>query len=475
MRVAQRHKKKYAFLGVVGAVGYMGYRAYCALNDEMRRLEERFRKMASDDPSWIGADAPGELQALKREQLFVQAQLACDAALAALLPALEARVHALVPSPSSKDLKEALARISSKEGKVELMEVKMMSLLLHTGLALYALAGLAVALKATYAAAACAFLHEGADAAGAAVAAERLLARVASQVLESNDGLLMALQRLRSVLEDCLAGWHLTRPCGADDLSQLWLNVRHVVDDVDAPLPGALPLALQMCLPPTDTDDVLAQSVAAALRGPSARAVAGQVLAALFDTHAAAVKGQWDSDTKLPLLRAVSQTQSQVASILQPGSPYLHTALTLPALVTLVQGMAGIDKSAPKRVALVSPADSTVVSMALAIARAQSAATTEAFGVVLDAAAAAGPVDGAALAALGVPASARPGTLASVDGLHFDLVVVLGSASAERVPLLYRKLASWPDVEAAAAQDAARCHELLKEKLIPLLLQVAAQ
>lgn len=41
-------------------------KAYRAVSDEMQRLEERFRKMASEGgTSWIGSDAPEELQVLK--------------------------------------------------------------------------------------------------------------------------------------------------------------------------------------------------------------------------------------------------------------------------------------------------------------------------------------------------------------------------------------------------------------------------
>jgi hypothetical protein len=62
------HKKKYIFLSVLGTVGYVGFRAYRALEEEMRRIEDRMRKMASEDSSVL-ADAP---EGMRREQLFVQ-------------------------------------------------------------------------------------------------------------------------------------------------------------------------------------------------------------------------------------------------------------------------------------------------------------------------------------------------------------------------------------------------------------------
>lgn len=50
----------------------------------------------------------------KREQLFVQGQMACDAALVALLPALEQRINVLLPATAAKQLKEELAQCNSK-------------------------------------------------------------------------------------------------------------------------------------------------------------------------------------------------------------------------------------------------------------------------------------------------------------------------------------------------------------------------
>ncbi len=55
-----------------------------------------------------------ESNGTQREQLFVQGQMACDAALMALLPALEQRINALLPLTAAKQLKEELALCGSK-------------------------------------------------------------------------------------------------------------------------------------------------------------------------------------------------------------------------------------------------------------------------------------------------------------------------------------------------------------------------
>jgi hypothetical protein len=133
------HKRKVLFFTIASAVGYASYCAYAALNEEIEAMKRRLKEQGSDEED---GDA-------KLEQVFVQAQMACDGAVVAFLAKLEKRLSQLVPHVTAAELKERVALCKTTEEKVALVQSTARSVLLHTGLCMYALATLAISFKVT--------------------------------------------------------------------------------------------------------------------------------------------------------------------------------------------------------------------------------------------------------------------------------------------------------------------------------------
>lgn len=285
------------------------------------------------------------MEAARTEQLFVNAQMASDGVLLSLLVSLQKRLNELVPRLSAVELKEQVSKCKSAEEKTAMIQSMVMSVLLHTGVSVYAVSALALALKTTYAVTA-ASMVKSQDPAKEAAAAEELATRMMQHLLEHEDGLAALALRLRAILENILhQHWPVRRPCSLREYQDLWRNVRAALEDYAGSLQeqSSLPDAAQAvrssvlkhCFPFSAdgalkaNDTGLAHRVDAALSQEAALNALNSVSSLLFQSYFDAIASKFDPAAPVPLVRIVPLVQAESNSILLPteGNKFLVEAL----------------------------------------------------------------------------------------------------------------------------------------------------
>jgi hypothetical protein len=470
------HKRKVLFVSIAAAVGYASYRAYAALNAEIDAMKKRL----STHP---GAE-PQDLEA-RLEQVFVQAQMASDGAIAAFLGSLERRLAELVPRVSTAELKEQMAACKSSEEKMALVQAKATASLLHTGLCLYAVSLLAVALKTTYAVAAAAMVESGGDAAATAEAAEAVARRITEHALASDEGLAALAKRLHAALEECLSAVPIRQPCSWAAFGDLWRNVRCKLEDLSFDSDPALIFApgeavrrsLLRHAFPFSADGVsaaqpFAARVEAVLSGEGTLDVLNGVTQRLFGVYLERIRDKFDPATVLPLIRVVPLVQGESGVVLSSmgENPFLEAVVHDEGLRSYAETAAGM-QSAPddvRRILFVCARNDRESAVAAVVARTLASASGR---VMLDVFSAAQTLTVAEDAWVGEEAVAealkgsyhRPQGLSSVPrDVTFDAVVLFGNARPESA-IAAKQTHVWPTLEDGELRSglATRIKELL--------------
>lgn len=308
---------------------------------------------------------------------------------------------------------------------------------------------------------------------------------------------------MRDALEESLHGWSLQRPCSESDFAELWANVRHKLEhhldwDGDA-AEAASQLKrgssskrslLRHCFPFSDDmnhSTNMMKTLEGALCAEDTMAVCESVYSALFATYFVGVSNKFQADNVLPLLRAVTQTQSGAAQILSVdgSNRFLTVVFMEPVLLAHLKQLAGISvgasASSPKRLLFLSERDTLATRMAVSVARKHGGSRVEVFGVVLADDAAAGMDAG--LAELGrvtlqeeevdivEPLSDAVGSVGSVAGIAFDTVVVIGEVAS--VPVIARRRVDWGGPHSSG--DIRSFAKMLVEKTRPLLVEMGGE
>ncbi len=472
------HKRKVLFVSIAAAVGYASYRAYAALNAEIDAMKKRLAAHSS-------GPEPEDAEA-RLEQLFVQAQMASDGAMTAFLGPLERRLAELVPRVSTAELKEQMAACASTEAKMALVQAKATGALLHTGLCLYALSVLGLALKTTYAVAAAAMAAEagGEAAAATASAAEATAQRVAQHALESEEGLAALMRRLHAALEECLSAVPIRQPCSHAAFADLWRNVRCKLEDLSfdsdpallfAPGEAARRSLLRHAFP-FSADGVgagqpFAARVEAVLSAEGTLDVLNGVTQRLFDVYLERIRDKFDPAVVLPLIRVVPLVQGESGVLLSAvgDNPYLEVLVRDDSLRAYLQGAAGMQGAADavRRVLFVCARNDRESAVAAVVARAQASASGRVMLDVFSAAQSLTVAEAAALEEAVVEALDgsfhRPQGLASVPrDVTFDAVVLFGAARPETA-IAARHTHVWPALEDGELRTGleARVKELL--------------
>lgn len=435
---------------------------------------------------------PEEFKAIRREQLFVQGQVACDSALLAVMPVLEQRINTLIPDVTAKQLKEKLALCQTKEEKAACMRAKMLTVLLRTATEIYSLASLTVSLKVCYVVAAVRMLQDEDTEAGQA--AEGAVNRIVSKLLE--DGLEKMVVVLREAIEESLEGWSIQRPCTESDFGDLWANIRQKVEGRDDDDNGSLVRGdeiqrslLRYCFPFGSGENLFMQTVESALFSDGTLAVCEAVNGALFSVYLEHAPPRAEATTTpgdggggenkaLPLLRVVSQTQGDASKVLcaNPAqNPYLAPMVSNELLMDFLKLLSSlhVPGAAVKRVLFVSEVD-VIPAMAVGLCKQLGGITVEAFSLSIrtgEANTASGiTVDAArdAMTELGIELgeNVAAGSLASVKGIHFDAIIVLDAGISGAVPLLCKQRLEW----SIPKENAVKCRLALEEKIRALLI-----
>ncbi len=467
------HKRKVLFVSIAAAVGYASYQAYATLNAEIDAMKKRLASQAGQGPLEDGE--------ARREQVFVQAQFASDGALLSFLGTMERRLNDLVPRVSAAQLKEQMAQCASTEEKMALIQAKATSELLHTGMALYALAALAVALKTTYAVAAAAMSEPDNDATAVATAAEDTSTRITQRLLGSEEGLSALMKRVENALDQCLAAVPVRQPCSYSAFCDLWRNVRCKVEDLSFDTDPALIFApgeavrrsLLRHVFPFAADGVaagqpFAARVDAVLSAEDTLDVLNNVTQQLFALYFERVQDKFDPAHALPLIRVVPLVQSESSVILGSENPFVEGLIRNDVLRGYLKNAAGVEADLEvKKVLFVCARNDKESVVASMLARRHASMSARSMLDVFSAAETLAVPDEAqveegVLELLGGDYY-RPQGLASIPrNVTFDAVVLFGNARPESA-IASRQTLVWPTME--GSEETAGLETRVKQLL----------